>query len=528
MKNLDAAPFREKRGVAQEDIWREERPAPPPTSCAKTAGAIFAPSGAASGRYDLEMSRSLFDPAKAVGSAPVALPSDSQQLTVTQAVNLIKDTLETKLPAPLRIVGEVSNFRNNNHWYFSLKDADAVLHCVAWATSVRKFRAARGFTPKDGDQIVATGHISHFAPQGKTQLYVSDVQPVGGVGGLEMRFRALCDELRGLGYFDDARKKPLPVFPRRIAVITSATGAAIQDVINTAAHRCKAIGLRIVDVRVQGDGAAEEIARAIRWVDVHRARLGVDAMLVTRGGGSIEDLWAFNERIVADAVFKCTLPVVAAIGHESDTTIIELVADVRASTPTQAAMRLIPSSQELCAQIEHLSHRIGSLLRRTIERERQRLQRLDGDQRRIMRAHFIDQRSRVDRLRSRLEQLQPGAVLVRRKADLTRIQTALSQSVQRHISVLRSRLSGLERHLAAVSPLGVLQRGYSITTNREGNVIRSVQQVKRGDHLLTRITDGTIESVAATSADGGKRTSKTPRLEKPDQLGLFATGDGAR
>lgn len=469
------------------------------------------------------MARSLFDPARAAGAAAVQPPAESQRLTVSQAVNLIKTTLETKMPSPLRIVGEVSNFKRNNHWYFSLKDAEAVLHCVAWATSVRKF----AFTPKDGDQIVATGHISHFGPQGRTQMYVSDVQAVGA-GALEMRFRALCEELRGLGYFDEARKKPLPIFPRRIAVITSATGAAIQDVIKTAAQRCKAIGLVLVDVRVQGEGAAQEIARAIRWVDRHHQRLNVDAMLVTRGGGSIEDLWAFNERIVADAVFKCSLPVVAAIGHESDTTIIELVADMRASTPTQAAMRLIPSAQELCAQIEHLTHRIGSLLRRSIERERQAVRRLDGDLRRIMRANLVDHRARVDRLRSRLDHLQPRATLMRKRAELATLQNLLARCAQRHIHRLRERLVADERHLAAIDPHGVLRRGYSLTLLANGSVVRSVMQVRGGDHLVTRIADGSIDSIASNSAaQPSKRHAKdrSKSTSAADQLNLFAGGD---
>ena len=470
----------------------------------------------------LDMVRSLFDPAKAAGAAPASAPA-AQRLTVSQAVNLIKSTLETKLPSPLKIVGEVSNFKRNNHWYFSLKDAEAVLHCVAWATTIRKF----SYTPKDGDQIVATGHISHFGPQGRTQMYVSDVQAVGA-GALELRFRAVCEELRSLGYFEEARKKPLPIFPRRVAVITSGTGAAVQDVIKTAAHRCKAVGLLLVDVRVQGEGAAEEIARAIRWVDRHQQKLKVDALVVTRGGGSIEDLWAFNERAVADAVFKCSLPVIAAIGHESDTTIIELVADVRASTPTQAAMRAIPSAQELCAQIDHLTQRMGSLLMRSIERERQTVRRLTGDLRRIMRAHAIDQRSVLDRLRSRLEQLQPRAMIVRKRAEIVNLQLALGRCVQRHVKRLRDRLGADERHLAAVDPHGVLRRGYSLTMLTSGSVVRSVHQVKGGEQLVTRVADGSIESIASSTASTKRSLASKDRSKSAsaaDQLNLFAGGE---
>src|SRR5688572_18971656 len=202
------------------------------------------------------LSRPPFDPERAVGGMA---PDPGSPLTVSQAAELIKATLEQQIASPLRVGGEVSNFKANNHWYFSLKDADSVLRCVVWATSVRRF----GFTPKDGDQVVATGHISHYGPQGRTQMYVSELAPAGA-GALELRFRALCQELRELGYFADDRKKPMPTFPRRIAVITADTGAAWQDVIKTASQRCKAVGLVVINVRVQGDGAAAEVAKAIQ------------------------------------------------------------------------------------------------------------------------------------------------------------------------------------------------------------------------------------------------------------------------
>lgn len=469
------------------------------------------------------MARSLFDPSKAAGGEQAAPSAGSKQFTVSQAVNLIKETLETVLPSPLHVVGEISNFKSSNHWYFSLKDAEAVLHCVAWATAVRKF----GFVPKDGDQILATGHISHFPPQGKTQLYVSAMQPVGA-GSLELQFRALCNQLRGLGYFDEDRKKPLPLMPRRVAVITSATGAAIQDVIKTAAQRCKAVGLVLVDVRVQGEGAPEEIARAIRWVDANRAKLGVDAMLVTRGGGSIEDLSAFNERIVADAVFRATLPIVAAIGHESDTTIIELVADVRASTPTQAAMRLIPSAKELSAQVEHLVHRFGALLKRRVDQEHREIQKCEGDLRRVMQVALMDHRARLERVTLRLKQAHPGAVILRQRAELTRLSLTMRQAANRHVSRLRERAVGAERHLSAIDPYGVLKRGYSLTTDRHGELIRSVKQAGTGDALTTRVSDGSIHSIVAVSPSGAAGKPKLQRRDALDQLDLFAGGDSTR
>lgn len=447
-----------------------------------------------------------------------------RQLTVSEATELIKSTLEDRMPSPLRVVGEVSNLSTKNHWYFSLKDEASVLHCVAWATAIRRF----GFQPRDGDQVVATGHIGHYPPQGRTQMYVSELAPMGA-GTLERRFRALCEELRGLGYFDEARKKPLPFLPRRIAVITSATGAALQDVIHTAAQRCKAVGLTVVDVPVQGEGAAIRIARAVRWIDRHHKRLGVDAMLVTRGGGSIEDLWAFNERMVADAVYQCTLPVVAAIGHESDTTIIELVADVRASTPTQAAMKLIPASQELCRQLDHLMHRLGLMLARAIETRQLICRQLCGDLQRIMRGELAAQRNRLHRLVGRLSELQPRAQIARRQARLAVAADRLHRAMPRRIERLRDRLAVLERSLTAKDPHRVLARGYSLTTHSDGTLIRSVAQVKHDDRIQTRVADGVIDSTVGRAATGlngqaGRSARPSKRRAAAGQMDLFAAG----
>ncbi len=469
--------------------------------------------------------------------------AEAQHLTVSQVSELIKTTLEERIASPIRVIGEVSNLSAKNHWYFSLKDEAAVLSCVAWATAARKF----GFVPRDGDEVIATGHISHYAPQGRTQLYVSQLVPVGA-GALELRFRALCEELRQLGYFDESRKKLLPVFPRRIAVITSATGAAIHDVINTAAQRCKAVSLLLVDVRVQGDGAANDVAKAIRWVDRHRRRLGVDAILVTRGGGSIEDLWAFNERVVADAVFNCSLPVVAAIGHESDTTIIELVADVRASTPTQAVMRLVPSSQELSRHLSHLQHRLGFVLHRAVERAQHGLQRLTMDLKRGMALRLSHERARLERLASEVVKLQPREQLSQRRARLAvlidrlrrstqqqvdqrtklhRMEMSLRSAIARHVERQRYRLGSVQRQLTALDPHGVLKRGYSLTARRDGTLVRSVHDVRQGEQIVTRLADGSIESIVGvrSTPPGTSRTRKPDRRKSAprlaDQMDLF-------
>jgi exodeoxyribonuclease VII large subunit len=407
-----------------------------------------------------------FDPDQALG-AEAPQPRRSDHLTVSQVAELVKSALDQHVPSPLRVIGQVSNLSCRGHWYFSLKDETAVLGCVAWSSSARGF----GFVPDEGAEVIATGHVSHYGPQGRTQLYVSRLEPVGA-GALEVRFRAMCEELRGLGYFDEARKKPLPLLPRRVAVITSAGGAAVHDVIATAGQRCRAVGLVLVDVRVQGEGAAEQIAAAIRGVDARRAALGIDAILVTRGGGSAEDLWAFNERVVADAAYGCGLPLVAAIGHESDTTVIELVADLRAATPTQAVMRLIPSEAQLQEQVGHLADRLRFLLGRHLERQRQRLQLAERF------ALFRD----------------PGALVRQAREAVGALGGRLGRAATVRVRRCRDRIESLGRHLESVGPQRVLDRGYSYTTTADGRLVASVDDVRPGQPITTRVSDGSIDS----------------------------------
>jgi exodeoxyribonuclease VII large subunit len=516
------------------------------------------------------MSRLPFEPSRAAGGgkSPSGRPArrerkkygrvtEADHLTVSQLSDLIKTTLEQRIPSPIRVVGQVSNLSAKNHWYFSLKDETAVVQCVAWASSARKF----DFSPKDGDEVLATGHVSHFPPQGRTQLYVTALKPVGA-GALQIQFEQMCAELRGLGYFDEERKKPLPPFPRRIAVITSASGAAVHDVISTAAHRCRAVGLLIVDVRVQGEGAAEDVARAIRWIDANHLSLGIDAILVTRGGGSIEDLWAFNERLVADAAFRCSVPLVAAIGHESDTTVIELVADLRAATPTQAAMRLVPSAADLLRQIEHLDHRLLFLTRRVVEQARQRLdgvtshpafrdpfailrreeERLRSLERELSRSaasRVVAARARLERLAGGLERLRPHVLMAHRHERLAVLTHRLDQAVRarvhqrlrvaedhhrldvairRRIRAAGEHVAAMERELTAIDPRRVLGRGYSYTTDAQGALIRSIRDVRSGDAILTHVSDGTIQSTVG----GARRRRRRPGGgDEGGQMDLF-------
>ncbi len=419
-----------------------------------------------------------FDPERAVGAEdagplfrqasgdPPSLETAPKPLTVTQAAELIRETFDRHV-APLRVVGEVSNLSRQRHWYFSLKDETAVLRCVAWSSSVKTF----GFVPAEGDEVVATGELGFYGPQGSTNLYVSRLEPVGA-GALELRFRAMCAELRGLGYFDEDRKKTLPFMPRRVAIITSASGAAVQDVLATAGQRCPAVALLLIDVRVQGDGAPAQIARAIRFADTRRDDLGIDAILVTRGGGSAEDLWAFNERVVADAAYECRLPLVAAIGHESDTTVIELVADVRAATPTQAAVLLVPSAAQLREQVGHLEHKLGAVVRAKLARERQRL--------------LLIERFPLFR--------DPGSLVARASERSAGLRERLGRAVTVRLQRLGDGLESLRRQLEGVGPQRVLSRGYSYTTTPQGRLVASVDDVHSGDAIVTRVSAGEIVS----------------------------------
>ncbi|MEX2673269.1 MAG: exodeoxyribonuclease VII large subunit [Phycisphaeraceae bacterium] len=449
-----------------------------------------------------------------------------EPLSVTQLTTLIKRVIADRTPSPVRVVGEISNFSDRKHWYLSLKDDANVISCVMWASAAGRC----GFTPDRGQQVVATGRLDYYGPQGRLQMYIDQLEPVGQ-GALELRFRQLCEELRKLGYFDDAHKRPPPSFPQHIAVVTSAGGAALHDVVNTAHHRWPGVKLSLVDVRVQGDEAAQQIADAIDSLSAHHAALGIDAIILTRGGGSMEDLWAFNERIVAEAVYRCQLFVAAAIGHETDTTVAELVADLRCSTPTQAAARLVPDAAAEHHRIQQYAHRLRTALRRRVENARARWQTV------AMHPLFRKPTETIDRHRQMLRHLEHrlGAAAKHRVADARdRLQTArhdllchdpanrarlarreldeatrqLQNHLRQRLASERQHLHALQRQLQAVGPDSVLSRGYSYTTDEQGQVLRSVEQTQPGQSVLTHLADGKFRSTVTPPT--GPPTSPPP------------------
>ena len=419
-------------------------------------------------------------------------------MTVTQVSAMVKLAVADSLPPKVRVIGQVSNLSDRAHWFFSLKDDQSQLRCVCFASVARRIR----FAVEDGMEVVATGRIDYYESQGQLQLYVEKLDPVGE-GALALQFRALCDELRTLGYFDPEHKQPLPSMPRRIAIVTSRSAAALGDVIDTAARRWPGCRLVLCDVRVQGDLAADEIAAAVADLSRRGADLGIEAIILTRGGGSAEDLWGFNERVVADAVYRCSLPIVAAIGHETDTTVAELVADARCATPTQAAMALVPDRKALAHQLHQLTARLTLLVRRRYEHGRHRLAA-------AMRRPGL---------------LRPGGMYDSAAQRLAGLSQQLDAAMRRQVESRRRELESLGRQLNTVGPMNVLQRGYSYTLGADGHLLRTAADAAAGDRITTVLVDGKVISYVESPAG---KAAKTRRRRaggaEADQKGLFDTG----
>lgn len=470
------------------------------------------------------MSRLPFGKPEKPGSTGAAAPSPVGALTVSQAAAMIDGAIRTGVPGAIRIVGEVSNFTDRTHWYFAVKDAECVLSCIMFGARAR----AAGFTPAAGQQVVITARAEFYKPQGRVTLNVERIEPVG-VGALELQLKRLIEDVRALGWLDPERKRPLPRFPRRIAVVTSKTGAALQDVINTALRRCPAVELCFIDTLVQGAGAAPLVAAAINWVSDAATRLGIEAVIVTRGGGSMEDLWAFNERVVAEAIVKCAVPVVAAIGHETDTTVAELVADERCATPTQAAMRLTPDRASLLEQVEMVTGRLSGAAAGLARERRRHGREVARHLLMQMRERVSTAARRIGALGTRLERVKPAAVYERRRARLDAAALRLSAAVLGLARRERERLTGFDRQLNLVGPQAVLARGYSVTIKADGGVVREPTDVRAGDELITRLAEGSVKSVVKGSVPDALPAQRRigavrrPGPARDDGPGLFAS-----
>jgi len=388
-------------------------------------------------------------------------------LSVRELTAQIKQILESSFP-DVWVAGEISNLSRprSGHCYLTLKDEQAQLPAVIWRSTARRIR----FELSDGLEVVCRGRVEVYAPHGRYQLIIQEVQP-RGIGALDLALRQLREKLAREGLFDPERKRPLPRFVRRIAVVTSPTGAAIHDFLQVLRRRWRGADVWVVPVRVQGEGAAEEIAAAIEMVN--RVRRPVDCLVVTRGGGSLEDLWAFNEQIVCRAIFASAVPVVSAVGHEIDVTLSDLVADVRALTPSEAAERIAPASEEIIGLLGQYGRRLSTALRSRVSAARSRLE--------AVARHPVFRRpyQRLHELARRLDELE----------------SRHGRAIREHLRLARQQADSLSARLDSLSPLAVLGRGYSLTQRAaDGQVVRDAAQLDLGDRLLTRFARGQAQS----------------------------------
>jgi exodeoxyribonuclease VII large subunit len=397
---------------------------------------------------------------------PPAVTETVPVLTVSALTFLLKEIVETALPH-VWVSGEISNFirAGSGHCYFTLKDDAAQLKAVMWRSTSQRIR----FELHDGLEILAAGPIQVYEARGVYQIVVEQLQPKG-IGPLELAFRQLQQKLAAEGLFAPERKRPLPRFPRRIALVTSPTGAAVRDMLQVITRRWPRANIIVVPVAVQGSEAAPQISAALRRVHLIP---DVDICICGRGGGSLEDLWAFNDEIVARAIYHCRVPVISAVGHEIDVTIADLVADKRALTPSEAAELVVPLESDVRAELEKLRQRLVSALKQQAQRARLRL---DAIANRRCFARPIDH---LHELARRLDELE----------------SRLKRGMQRTVEASQQRLASHSASLNALSPLAVLERGYSLTKRvADGELIRDAAQLREGDQLSTLFARGSVIS----------------------------------
>ncbi len=430
--------------------------------------------------------------------------------TVSRLNQTVRLLLEQEM-GQVWISGEISNFTqpSSGHWYFTLKDDNAQVRCAMFRNSNRRVT----FRPQHGQQVLVRANITLYEPRGDYQIIVESMQPAGE-GLLQQKYEQLKAKLSEEGLFDQQFKQPLPSPAHFVGVITSRTGAALHDILHVLKRRDPSLPVIIYPTAVQGDDAPAQIVRAIERAN---ARHECDVLIVGRGGGSLEDLWSFNDERVARAIFASRIPVVSAVGHETDVTIADFVADLRAPTPSAAAEVVSRNQQELLRQIQNgqqrlelamdyfladrtrrftqIQHRLQQqhpqlrLARQqtVLERLRQRMNfALDNQLKRAV--------SRQQRVTQRLSQQNPQPKIYRAQTRIQQLEYRLAENIRARLSATRERFGNAVTHLEAVSPLSTLARGYSVTTASDGNVLKQTKQVKAGDVLTTRLSDGWVES----------------------------------
>lgn len=417
---------------------------------------------------------------KSVHSETVPLAAEGPKIySVKEITRHLRDLIESAFPA-VWIEGEVSGFKHHHsgHIYFSLKDSEAVLKAAFFS----RFNRSVKFELKDGLQVLCFGKISIYEPRGDYQIYVERIEPKG-LGALQLAFLQLKEKLAKEGFFDPARKRPIPRFPKTVGVVTSPTGAAIRDILHVVNRRFRGTSVLLNPVRVQGDGAAEEIARAIE--EMNQFNEDIDVLIVGRGGGSLEDLWAFNEEVVARAVFQSRIPVISAVGHEIDWTICDWVADLRAPTPSAAAELVVQNREDLELRLGDFNTRLCNAMQGLFEEKREALRGLEESY------AFRQPLTLINQFAQRLDEL------------LRQLQNYLKSLVREKDQVFRNWVGRLE----ALSPLAILERGYSLTFNQKGELVKEAARVKLGEILRSRLHRGVIVSkVEEVKLEGdGKR-----------------------
>ena len=423
--------------------------------------------------------------------------------SISHLTGMIRDALQRSIPS-VWVRGEISDLArpHSGHLYFTLKDGGSQIRAVMWRTAAQQLAQPL----EDGQTIVCFGEVEVYGPRGVYQLVVRKAE-AKGIGALQQRLLRLQKQLAAEGLFDAAHKRPLPRFPRRLAVVSSPTGAAIQDFLQVVRRRWRGLAISLIPCRVQGQGAATEIAAAIRAAG--RLRPAPDVVIVTRGGGSLEDLWSFNEETVVRAIHDCPHPVVAGIGHEIDVTLSDLAADVRALTPTEAAERVAPSGEDVSQWLSGLSQRLAASLRGRAETARARVDALAQS------AALTRPLDRIHHLDRRLDELAERAKM----------------ATQRLLERQSSRMAQAAAQLEALSPLGVLNRGYSVTRTQRLDVINDVNSLSIGEPISTQFASGwvisRIEQInpGPISIDPLSSTAGTPRGEEAS--GEEASGEEA-
>ena len=433
-----------------------------------------------------------------------------QIYTVSQVNSLIKVALEENLPSRLIIRGEISDFKHHTsgHCYFSLKDQSGILPCVMWAS---KFRSVK-FSPEDGMAVLATGHIDVYTVGGKYQLYVDKLEPEG-VGALQLAFEQMVKKLQAEGLFDDVHKKPIPTYPDRIGILTSESGAAVHDIIDSIHHRWPCVKLFFYPVPVQGEGAAEKIAAALQDINKRNKELKLEVLIVGRGGGSLEDLWAFNEEVLARAIFSSKIPLISAVGHEVDVTVADFVADARASTPTIAGVVAVPDMQEVSGQLVGIERRLtGQTKARVklaqqnleiilanavfrnplllVQNSQQQLDELSAELAETVKRLLAEMREKLSAAYEQIVRIEPHRLLGSKTVELNNCHNRANNVIRTIINDCRMQLTAQANRLAGLNPKSVLQRGYSITTSKKtGSLVKTLEDVRIGDYLITELTD---------------------------------------